>query len=729
MNADASRTEAWRLAELRGLGLLDTPPEERFDRLTELASMMLDTPIGLLTLVDADRLWLKSRVGLDTPETERDIAFCPHALDADDGTPFVVEDTWLDERFADNPLVVGDPEIRFYAGQVVHSPSGAALGTLCVIDRRPRRFGDNEARILRHLAALVEQEFEREDLAQLASELAASEAFKRSLMSALTEGYVLQDSEGRIVEWNPAAETVLGLTGDELSGRTSMDERWRAVHEDGTPWPGESHPSIEALRTGEPVNDATMGVHRPDGSLVWLRVNSTPIRDEKGAVVSSLSEFADITAEIDGRVRNEQLEADLRLSELTAQVSLEGLDHGVILIDPTGAVQTMNAAAIQMLGCHAPQLTERWRSPAWTTYDADGVEIPPEQRPIEMAMATGLPVTGQVLRWQRPDGDTIIIRVSVMPVDDGSDRMVIGVADMTAERTAIAQFRSAFDDAPIGMAMVGEDAKIIEINAAFARLTGQSPDQLIGIQLTSLCHPDDIDTAEAGWQRLVLEREPVQLEVRFFRTDQTVGRVRVHTSPVGSEHGPAFAIAQVLDTSEQHRELLELAHKADHDDLTGLLNRRAFETALDDHVARCRRYGADGALLMFDLDKFKLINDTLGHSAGDDVIMATADALRRRLRSTDVVCRLGGDEFAVLLPTGDIEHASIVATELLDTMRNMDVVVARSTVMTTASIGVATAPDAVESTARWLARADGAMYRAKRAGGDAYAVFEPADKV
>lgn len=148
--------EAQRLASLHGLRILDTPPEDRFDRLTRLAQRLFRLPIALVSLVDKDRQWFKSRQGLDAQETARDAAFCAHAI-LDDG-PFIVPDARLDDRFADSPLVTGDPHVRFYAGQPISAPDGSRVGTLCVIDRKPRRLGGSEREALRDLASLVEAE-------------------------------------------------------------------------------------------------------------------------------------------------------------------------------------------------------------------------------------------------------------------------------------------------------------------------------------------------------------------------------------------------------------------------------------------------------------------------------------------------------------------------------------------------------------------------------------------
>ena len=144
-----------RLSALRALLLLDTPPEERFDRLARFVAEQLDVPIALLTLVDGQRQWFKARVGIDATETPRDISFCGHAIMKND--VFIVEDASRDPRFSDNPLVTGEPHIRFYAGAPLSAPGGHRIGTLCVIDTVPRTLGPVELSILDALRRLANE--------------------------------------------------------------------------------------------------------------------------------------------------------------------------------------------------------------------------------------------------------------------------------------------------------------------------------------------------------------------------------------------------------------------------------------------------------------------------------------------------------------------------------------------------------------------------------------------
>ena len=157
--------EKERLETLRSINILDTEAEERFDRLTRMAMRAFNVPIALVSLVDENRQWFKSRVGLDACETGRDISFCGHAILGNE--IFVIEDASADERFADNPLVTDAPHIRFYAGAPLRYLNGSKLGTLCIIDREPRTLDDDDMVMLRDLAEMAESELSAVQLATI----------------------------------------------------------------------------------------------------------------------------------------------------------------------------------------------------------------------------------------------------------------------------------------------------------------------------------------------------------------------------------------------------------------------------------------------------------------------------------------------------------------------------------------------------------------------------------
>jgi diguanylate cyclase (GGDEF)-like protein len=163
MEAEIPQDEAKRLEALRSLGILDTPPEERFDRLTRLAKRLFGVPVASVSLVDSNREWFKSCIGLDVKELPRDISFCGHAILGDH--TLIIPNALEDPRFADNPLVNDETHVRFYAGHPLKAPDGSKLGTLCIVDYEPRYFEPEDFQALADLAAIVEREFSMMQLA------------------------------------------------------------------------------------------------------------------------------------------------------------------------------------------------------------------------------------------------------------------------------------------------------------------------------------------------------------------------------------------------------------------------------------------------------------------------------------------------------------------------------------------------------------------------------------
>jgi sigma-B regulation protein RsbU (phosphoserine phosphatase) len=192
--------ETERLADLHALAILDTPSEERFNRIVRLARAIFDVPIAYIALVDSDRQWFKAKCGLTSDETGRDVSFCGHAILQDE--PLIVPDALEDERFVDNPLVTGEPFVRFYAGHPLAGPAGKNIGTLCLVDREPRTLSDRELEMFENLAMVAEREIGLVDLirtqqellearaalavtqARLTRELADAAAFVRSVVPA-----------------------------------------------------------------------------------------------------------------------------------------------------------------------------------------------------------------------------------------------------------------------------------------------------------------------------------------------------------------------------------------------------------------------------------------------------------------------------------------------------------------------------------------------------------------
>ncbi len=208
--------EATRLAALRGLKILDTPREERFDRLTRLAQRIIGVPIAMVSLVDSNRQWFKSCQGMDTSETPRGISFCGHAI-LDDRV-FIIPDALLDPRFADNPLVTGAPNIRFYAGQPLKALDGSRIGALSVIDSKPHNMTQAEVDGLRELAVLVENELNSLETHELAIALQSSKDRLSAIFDNVLDGIITIDERGIVESCNRTAANIFGYSVEEVIG-------------------------------------------------------------------------------------------------------------------------------------------------------------------------------------------------------------------------------------------------------------------------------------------------------------------------------------------------------------------------------------------------------------------------------------------------------------------------------------------------------------------------------
>ena len=322
--------EAERLAALHSFQILDTEADASLDALTRLAAAILEVPIALVSLIDTDRQWFKSRYGLDIPQTPRDVSFCGHAVVAE--APLVVNDALVDGRFVDNPLVTGQPKVRFYAGMPLTTEDGFVLGTLCAIDHVAKEPTRKQLELLELLAGQVVDQLEaHRKRRQLAQERAvAVENAKRleMLFDSIEDGVVVQAADGSVIEANLAAERILGLTKAQISGQAPYDPNWKRLKSDGSPFPIEDGPSRVALQTGKAVTNVLMGVEKPDGRRSWFSVNALPLRKEGETVpYAVLITIHDVTMMRAAQAASERLSRQERL--VTTGTLAAGVGHEI----------------------------------------------------------------------------------------------------------------------------------------------------------------------------------------------------------------------------------------------------------------------------------------------------------------------------------------------------------------------------------------------------------------
>lgn len=312
--------ESERLEALARYEVLDTPPEAGFDRATRLAAQFFGVPMAWVSLIDAERQWFKSCIGVDLRQTPRDVSFCAHAILCDE--VLVVPDTFDDPRFAGNPFVVGQPHLRFYAGAPLRSSDGYALGTLCVADVIPRAHpSPEEIGVLTDLAAVVEGELEMR-LAMREQAAAESRARRLAAIVESSDDAILTKSlDGTILSWNAGAERLYGYRPEEVVGRQiTVIVPPELAHE---------VPQIlERIRQGERIEHYETVRVSKDGRQIDVAVTISPVKDRDGSVVAASAIARDISARKENdrqlaEAHRQAMEASRLKSDFLANMSHE----------------------------------------------------------------------------------------------------------------------------------------------------------------------------------------------------------------------------------------------------------------------------------------------------------------------------------------------------------------------------------------------------------------------
>ena len=316
--------EKQRLVALHSYGLLDTPPEQTYDDITSLAATVCGTPTALISFVDENRQWFKSKVGFAMRETPRDISFCGHAILQND--LFIVPDATLDERFHDNPLVTGKPNIRFYAGTPLTTKTGETLGTLCVIDYKPRQLSQTQkeslSRLGRQTAALLE-------LRRQSFDIQEREAQRRFLFEHSTAALAVFDRDMKYLLATRKWQNFFRLPQASLVGLSHYDlfpeipAYWKEIHQQCLNGATEKCP-------GEPFR-------RADGRVDWIRWEVRPWHRSDG----SIGGIVIISEDISDQIKNEET---LRESSRFAHSIIDALKTHICVIDESGKIVATNEA-------------------------------------------------------------------------------------------------------------------------------------------------------------------------------------------------------------------------------------------------------------------------------------------------------------------------------------------------------------------------------------------------
>ncbi len=524
-----------------------------------------------------------------------------------------------------------------------------------------------------------------------------------SVLASLVEGIVVQDLTGKSVAFNASALRILGLTSEQLTGRSSLDPSWAAVHADGSPFPGEQHPAMVTLRTGEPLLGVLMGVRLPGGGKRWISINTQPLRDgHSGPLQGVVCSFQDITA-------RRTHEAAIRASEARFRGLSTQAPVGIFLAGPGGEIQYVNEAWTEITGLEpGSALGEGWAA-----------ALHPDDREVVLAawaqsVRSGEPYSGE-LRFRRPDGEVrwVLATARILSDDVGRVSGFVGCVNDITERRRLEQEREEFFELALDLLCVADlETGFLKVSRSFEPTLGWSPEELLGRPFLDLVHPEDLAATEEALRQLVEGRATAGFENRYRCKDGSWRWLAWRAPPPAPGSRVLHAVAR--DVTAQRHEAERLVRLTESDPLTGAANRLRLEQAVLEAVARAEHSGQPFAVLFADLNQFKAINDRLGHAAGDQALKEVARRMREHVRASDVVARVGGDEFAVVLEGVRSraiaeEVAAKLVRAIVEPMHALP-----SAPRVGASIGVALWSEDGGSASELLQAADRAMYRVKR---------------
>ena len=546
---------------------------------------------------------------------------------------------------------------------------------------------------------------------------AALHAAEKAKYQALFENnrdaiFLTRPKDGAVLAVNPAACSLFGYSEQQLLSMNRDDLLDLSDPRFTQAW-------VERAGTG--AVEAELTFIRRDGARFEARVSSKLFTDESGCQVACTS-IHDIT-------ERKQAEEALRQSEERFRLLYENAPLGIIQIDQNGYLTAANRKFAEISG-YSPE------EAVGLTYR--DVTLPEETDRIVKIAEDLLFGTIDTIQYERrllrKDGSTRWVRITARMIrgEQGEPPWGMVLFEDIAERKqaeeALRQseehFRATFEHMPLGISECTLEGRFINANPKDLDIHGYTKDELVHLTIMDVTHPGDMEETLSNLQKLAAgEIDSYVMEKRLIRKDRSIVWVNVTNSLIAIHGKPKYIVSAVEDITERKKteaklkQAMEMSyHQANHDMLTGLANRASFNDRLKETLAYARRHEHLVAIHMLDLDRFKSINDTLGHHIGDLLLQEVARRIKSHVRATDLAARLGGDEFVVIQTHLAAPAAAPVLAEKLVEELGRPYVLEGQEVHSNASIGIAIYPNDAEDPAELVKHADLAMYEAKHHG-------------
>ncbi len=538
-----------------------------------------------------------------------------------------------------------------------------------------------------------------------------------SIVESSQDAILSRDLNGRILSWNAGAERLFGYTEAEALGRdVSMLIPPDRHHE----FPRDK----VLLERGEAVAPYETERATKDGRRIAVSQSLSPIKDDAGAITGVATIFRDISE----RKQVEQARANL-------VAIVENANDAIISRALDGTILSWNAGAERLFGYSAAEalgqpIEELIHLPEVRARIAQNVE----------RVRRGEAVAPYETRRKTKDGRVIDVLSSVSPIRNEAGEVIAAsviLHDISALKQAEVamqeseeRFRAAFEQAGVGMGLRDIDPRKprwLRVNQKLCDILGYTREELLQLTSVDITPPDERNVAIDYNERLLRgEITSYSRDKRYVRKDGQIIWTNITLSAVSGPDGrPTHIISVIQDMTERKKAEEQLIYLAQYDALTGLPNRNLFRDRLALAMARAKRNDQILALMLLDLDHFKEINDTLGHTTGDGVLQTVAGLLRKSLRDVDTIARLGGDEFTIILENiTHVDQVTTVADKIQQAFSDPIVIQGRD-IFVTASIGITLYPFGVDEIDALLQTTDIAMYRAKEEGRNTYEFYAP----
>ncbi len=531
----------------------------------------------------------------------------------------------------------------------------------------------------------------------------------QALVAHSSDVLFIVDAESNPIYVSPVAGRILGYAQDRPLGQSTLD----LLHPEDAALAADALAYVMSGSAGEDES-LLVRVRTVDGAYRYLELRAKSLLDDpdvEGVLVSA----RDVTDQ-------KRAEEDLRRSEHRFRSLVQNSSDMIVVIDSDATVTYVSPASVRIFGLDEAAM--RGASALDFIHPDDVGEAAAGLAKTLEQGGTHEPIT---LRAPHADGSWVDIEVvSNNLLDDAEIHgIVINVRDVTERRRMEAELATAqqrlidsFEHAAVGMVILDLEGRYTRVNGAMCEMLGYTEAEMLGTSFDLLTHPDDVaGVRDRHDEAMASECDTYHFEKRYVHRDGHLVWASVGVTTVrGDDGAPEYFISQAIDVTVRKELEQRLAYEAVHDSLTGLPTRPLLFDRLDQALAAARRRRLQVAVLFVDLDEFKLVNDSLGHVAGDEVLVAVAQRLREAVREVDTPARFGGDEFVVICPdvTG-IADAVGIAERIRDALATA-IPVAGTSVQIGASVGIAIADGSAAGDAL-LREADSATYGVKRRGG------------